>query len=50
MIQMPTKEGDGEICLRGRNRFMGYYKMEADTKKSIDELGFLHSGDTGIID
>lgn len=24
----PDKFGEGEICYRGRNRFMGYYKNE----------------------
>lgn len=44
------KEGNGEICYKGRNRFMGYYKNEGDTQNTIDALGFLHSGDVGKID
>jgi len=39
----------GEICMRGRNRFMGYYKSEIETKATIDKNGFLHSGDEGYI-
>ena len=25
-IFMPDKDGNGEICFKGRNRFMGYFK------------------------
>jgi long-chain-fatty-acid--CoA ligase ACSBG len=45
----PDKDGVGEICFRGRNRFMGYYKNEAATLETIDSDGFLHSGDLGKI-
>jgi long-chain-fatty-acid--CoA ligase ACSBG len=40
-------DGVGEICFRGRNRFMGYYKNEQATIETIDSNGFLHSGDQG---
>jgi len=30
-IYKPGKDGVGEICMRGRNRFMGYYKMDEQT-------------------
>ena len=43
------KDGVGEICFRGRNRFMGYYKNEEATLETIDEEGYLHSGDQGYI-
>jgi long-chain-fatty-acid--CoA ligase ACSBG len=43
------KDGVGEICFRGRNRFMGYWKNEAATKETIDTRGYLHSGDQGYI-
>ncbi len=26
LIFMPDKDGNGEICYKGRNRFMGYFK------------------------
>ena len=40
----------GEICFRGRNKFMGYYKNEQATKETIDADGFIHSGDKGYMD
>ena len=49
IIFNPDKDGVGEICYRGRNRFMGYYKNQAATLETIDSEGFLHSGDLGKI-
>jgi len=48
-INNPDRDGVGEIFVRGRNRFMGYYKDEKSTIESIDIDGFLHSGDLGYI-
>jgi long-subunit acyl-CoA synthetase (AMP-forming) len=41
---------DGEVCMRGRHVFKGYYKSEAITAETIDEEGWLHSGDIGTLD
>jgi len=41
---------DGEILIRSRSVFKGYYKMEDKTREVIDEDGWLHTGDMGYID
>lgn len=37
----------GEICVRGQDRMKGYYKAPDITAATIDEEGWLHTGDMG---
>lgn len=41
---------DGEICIKSRFKFHGYYKNRGLTAEYVDEEGFLLTGDVGHID
>jgi long-chain acyl-CoA synthetase len=41
---------DGEILIRSNTVFAGYYHDEEATRATIDDEGFVHTGDVGHID
>ncbi|MCB0649975.1 MAG: AMP-binding protein [Saprospiraceae bacterium] len=40
----------GELCTRGYSVMIGYWQDEVKTKESIDEEGWMHSGDLATMD
>ncbi len=55
-IKIVDEQGDivktgetGEICCRGYSVMQGYWNDEEQTRQTIDNEGWLHSGDLGIM-
>jgi fatty-acyl-CoA synthase len=40
----------GELCTRGYSVMLGYWDDEAKTRESIDEAGWMHTGDLATLD
>ncbi|HOI96860.1 MAG TPA: AMP-binding protein [Syntrophobacter fumaroxidans] len=50
-LRTPVPVGvPGEVCCRGYVVMKGYYNMPEATTQAIDEQGWLHSGDLGVMD
>lgn len=43
-------EETGEICFRGYHVMKGYYGDPEATRQAVDDNGWLHSGDLGVMD
>lgn len=49
-IKNPDENGEGEICIKGTNVMMGYYKDQKGTEAAFDDDGYFRTGDYGRVD
>ena len=52
LVDVPEKEyyakdGVGEVCIKSPAQLKGYFKDEEKSRETIDEQGWLHTGDIG---
>ncbi len=48
--EVVTRGETGEICTRGYLVMRGYWDNDAATAEAIDDEGFMHTGDLGVLD
>lgn len=53
LVDVPEMEyyainNQGEVCVKGTNVFVGYFKDPEKTAEVVDELGWHHTGDVGM--